>query len=188
MLSILLRIYQAVFGNRSLLLDISRKLDDVVSVQQQILNLLTPGPAAVITFTAIRDDGTIVQGATMETLRDDQKELLTIAVTDKKGNPAALDGVPVWASSDETIAAVEPAEDGMSATVNAVRPGSCKVTVTGDADLGEGVAPLVGIIDISVTPGSAVQIEITGSAPVDQTGPEEPPAAPAPAAPAARRK
>ena len=59
--------------------------------------------------------------------------------------PAKVDGVPVWASSDETVLLVTPAVDGMSAVVDTVAPGTARITVTADADLGAGVKTLTGV-------------------------------------------
>lgn len=84
-----------------------------------------------------------------------------LAVTDDHDppRPARVDGVPVWASSDETVLKVTPADDGMSALIETVAPGGpARVTVTGDADLGEGVLTLTGVTeDINVAQGPAGQ-------------------------------
>ena len=104
------------------------------------------------------------------TLTDSQTSSLSIQPVDKKGSPASLDGVPVWASSDETIATVAADATGLNATLTAVRTGSATVTVTGDADLGQGqgqVSPIVGTLDVSVTAGAAVNIAITAAPPVE---------------------
>lgn len=41
----------------------------------------------------------------------------SVAFTDAAGNPTTADDVPVWASSDESVATVAAADDGMSAVV-----------------------------------------------------------------------
>lgn len=77
-----------------------------------------------------------------------------LAIEDSQGRPAAVDGVPVWASSDETVLKVTPADDGMSAVVDTVAPGTARVTVTADADTGAGVATITGVSDdVAVTLG-----------------------------------
>ena len=43
-----------------------------------------------------------------------------ITITDTAGNPANVDGVPVWASSDETVLVAVPAADGMTGLVDTV--------------------------------------------------------------------
>lgn len=76
----------------------------------------------------------------------------TLTITDSRGNPATVDGVPVWATSDATVLTVTPAADGMSFDVNTVAPGTARLTVTADADLGSGVSTITGMSeDVVVT-------------------------------------
>jgi hypothetical protein len=107
-------------------------------------------------------------------LRDDQQVVLTIQPVDRKRKPAPVDGIPVWASSDETVITLEVAADGMSATARGVAPGAARVVVTADADLGAGVTDLTGTLEFNVTGGSAVAMEITAGTPTDQEAPETP--------------
>lgn len=89
-------------------------------------------------------------------LTDLQKVALSVTFTTAAGNPAVVDGVPVWGTSDETILSVVAAEDGLSAVVTTVGPlGLAQVSVSVDADLGEGVKPLVGTLDVSVIASEA---------------------------------
>ncbi len=189
MSSILLRIWQAVLSmgskiqsllllgqaNATTLDKLGKAVQAVQADQQRILDLLaqiidmlTPGPADHIVITAILDDGTILEGVTSMDMRDDQKVTLTIQIVDKKGKPAVVDGVPVWASSDETVVTVVAAADGMSAVASGVAPGAARVVVTADADLGAGVTDLTGTLDFNITPGSAATLSITAGAPEDQ--------------------
>lgn len=90
-------------------------------------------------------------------LTDLEKVSLSVAFTTAAGNPAVVDGVPVWGTSDETILSVVAAEDGLSAVVTTVGPlGGAQVSVTADADLGEGLKPLVGVLDVTVVGSEAV--------------------------------
>lgn len=62
--------------------------------------------------------------------------------------PAPVDGVPVWASSDETVIKVTPSDDGMSAVIDSVAPGGpARITVSADADQGAGVVEITGVTD-----------------------------------------
>ena len=103
-------------------------------------------------------------------LTDTQKADLSISPVDSKGNPAKLDGVPTWASSDATIVTVSGiSADGLSATVYATGPaGTATVAVSGDADLGAGVTTITGTLDVSVTGGAATAIAITAGTPTEQ--------------------
>lgn len=103
------------------------------------------------------------------TMTNSQKVHVTIQPVDKQGNPAVVDGVPVWASSDSTIITVTPNATGMEADVVAVGLlGDAKVSVSADADLGAGVTTIFGSLDVTITQGQAVGIKITVGTPVEQ--------------------
>lgn len=114
------------------------------------------------------------------TLKNNQQCKLTLVAKDADGNPATVEN-PVWAVSDETILQLVGPEDddpGLERLVKAVGPaGEAKVTVTCDADLGEGVRPLTGFADFVVQGGEAVVIELQPGEITDQ-----------PTAPPTRRK
>lgn len=94
---------------------------------------------------------------------------LAVELKDKFGNAANVDGKPVWAVTDETLAGVEVSEDGKSAVL---KPkglvGSLKVQVSADADLGEGVKSIVGELSVDLLPGEAVTVEIKAGEAVPQ--------------------
>lgn len=99
-------------------------------------------------------------------LTDEQRVSLAVAFVTAAGNPARVDGVPVWASSDETILIVEPSADGLSAVATTVGPlGTAQVSVHADADLGEGVREVVGVLDIEVQAAEAVSASIAAGTP-----------------------
>lgn len=96
----------------------------------------------------------------------DQQINGSVAFTDRNGNPAVVDGVPAWSSSDPAVLAVTPADDGMSALVVPVGPlGTAQVSVRADADLGEGVREIIGTADVEVVAGEAVAAVVTFGAP-----------------------
>lgn len=104
----------------------------------------------------------------MFNLTDSQVAALSIQPLDKKNKPAALDGIPVWASSDETVVTVVADATGLNATVSAVAPGTARVVVTGDADLSpEITSAITGTLDVTVTAGAAVSIAITAGTPTE---------------------
>jgi hypothetical protein len=80
-------------------------------------------------------------------LTDSQKVQLTISPVTAAGNPAKVDGIPEWGSSDDTILTVEPAADGLSCeAITTGTLGSAQVNVSADVDLGEGVETLTGAL------------------------------------------
>lgn len=77
-----------------------------------------------------------------------------------KPDGSKLDSVPAWKSSDETVATVTPADDGLSAEVNGVGPGTCTIgavataggvalTVTGDVSVAAPVPPDATSLELS---------------------------------------
>jgi hypothetical protein len=104
----------------------------------------------------------------MLVLTDTQKCTLTITVVDAKGHPAQIDGVPAWSSSNEATASVNVSADGLSATVVAGDPGTAQINVTADADLGAGVKPIAGTLDVEVIAGEAAAVAISTGTPEEQ--------------------
>jgi hypothetical protein len=83
---------------------------------------------------------------------------VTVAFTDAKGKPAAVDGVPVWTvDSTSVVDTITPAADGMSAVLHITdNIGAALVTVDADADLGSGVTDVKVSDTVSVIAGDAV--------------------------------
>jgi hypothetical protein len=104
-----------------------------------------------------------------------QQFTASISPKDRKGKPAPVDGIPVWATSNDAVAGVVPSPDGMSALVVAQGVGDYTISVAADADLGEGIVTITGQDTGSVSQGTAVSVGI-------QAGPveEQPDATPIP--------
>lgn len=99
-------------------------------------------------------------------LTDEQKVALAVEFKTAAGNPANVDGTPVWSSSDDTVVSVEASEDGLSAVAVAVGPlGTAQISCEADADLGEGVRAITGVIDIEVRAAEAVVAVVAAGAP-----------------------
>ena len=150
--------------------EILNRLYSVQSDVDRILEAVVPPPATGIRMLIVMD-GQITQGTLPMSLimTDTQKFAASVSFVDAKGNPAQVEGVPAWNASDPSILTVTPAADGLSAEVVAVGPlGTSQVSVTADADLGEGVTPIVGVLDVQVVAGQAVAVSISTSAPVEQ--------------------
>lgn len=86
---------------------------------------------------------------------------VTLVITNALGQPAPVDGVPVWASSDATMLTVTPAADGLSALVDTVGPGTARFSITADADTGSGVTTITAVSeDINITIGPKHQASV----------------------------
>jgi hypothetical protein len=97
-----------------------------------------------------------------------QKLPVSIAIQDKFGNAAKIDGLPVWSVSAPELADVIVAEDGMSAEVAPKGVlGDFILQVSADADLGEGVKSILGELPVELLAGDAIAIAIAAGAPVD---------------------
>ena len=119
------------------------------------------------TITFLNEKG---EQITMLEMTETQQAPLTLNITDAKGRPAKVDGVPSWSSSNIDVATVtDISTDGLSATVKGVAPGLCQVTVTADADLGAGVKNITGFLDVNITGGEAITVELVPGTPVEQT-------------------
>lgn len=109
----------------------------------------------------------IVEGQLPMAITITASQFFTVSVTavDARGNPATLDGVPTWASSDEAILTITANPDGSARVAAVGQPGNAQVTVSADADLGEGVRTLSGLLDVSIVAGEAVALTIAASVP-----------------------
>lgn len=107
----------------------------------------------------------------MDTLKltSTQQVTLSLAIEDKRGNPAQIDGKPNWSTSDSTKLSIEPSEDGKTCLVKAVGPvGAAQVSVEADADLGEGVVPINATGDFEVIAGQASAVKLSAGTPEEQ--------------------
>lgn len=102
-------------------------------------------------------------------LTDIQKVSLSITPTSAAGNPAPVDGAPVWTSSDESVLTVTASEDGLSAeAVTTGKLGVAQVSVSADADLGEGVTTITGVLDVEVKASEAVSLAVSAGTPTNK--------------------
>lgn len=100
------------------------------------------------------------------TITNEEKVQVTLAPTTAAGNPAILDGAPVWTVT-EGDATLEVAVDGLSAfLISGTANTNSKITITADADLGEGIVNLNDTIDLAVVPASANALGLLVATPV----------------------
>jgi len=127
----------------------------------------SPKPLPSVAFKlALGNFAVQLRGDFAMLLPDDKTVSASVAFTDAKGKPAKVDGIPIWASDNEDAATVAANADGMSAVVTpgalaGDEPWTANITVTADADLGEGSKPIIGTGSVTVTGGAASVVEIT---------------------------
>lgn len=93
---------------------------------------------------------------------------LILAVLDKKGHPAAIDGPIVVTSSDETIGTATMQEDGSLIVASADRLGPAQINAAVDVDTTEGVKTKTGVFEIEVVAGEGDTISFAPGSLEDQ--------------------
>jgi len=102
------------------------------------------------------------------TLTTEQKQKVILAPTTAQGNPATLDGEPVW-SVVSGAGTVQPEPGGLSAFVlssDAVDSIPTVIQVDADADLGEGVTQIQDTINLVTTNAQAAALGLVTEPPV----------------------
>lgn len=112
----------------------------------------------------------IFKNKIMLSLKNTQKVTGTLAPLDAKGNDAPIEtGSVVVSSSDEAVATIEKdPENEKSLTVKGVNNGTCTLTISADADLGEGVKTITTEVNVEIISGQASNFGITFGEPVEQ--------------------
>jgi hypothetical protein len=102
----------------------------------------------------------------MLTLNIDQEADVRLSITDRVGNPAKVQGVSTWEAADDDIVDIIESDDGLSAVIRSRDVvGETTVTVVADADLGDGVREIRGVLAVAVTAGDATVVELQADAP-----------------------
>ena len=102
-----------------------------------------------------------LKGITDMVLPEGKQAVLTVNPKNEVTNkPARVDGTPVWTNSDDSVASLTPANDGLSAVLAFKGEGATAVQVEIDADLGPGVRSLIGSLDVTAVGGEATVVEI----------------------------
>lgn len=98
-------------------------------------------------------------------LTTEQKILVTLNPLTAAGNPAELDGTPVWTvlEGDSTL---QVAEDGKSAYILSGNAGSTVVEITADADLDDDeVRTITDLIAVNVVAAEAAGLGLGAGEP-----------------------
>src|SRR5215471_12416418 len=91
-------------------------------------------------------------------LPDGMQVAVEVTYVDADGNPAVVDGVVGWISSNDAIATVT-STGPTAATIAATKGGTlgtAQITASADADLGSGSKELLTTFDVNVVAGEAV--------------------------------
>lgn len=116
--------------------------------------------------SAAMTGGVSIKGNIMAfVLRDDQRVTVSITPVDARGNAAQLGSVPAWVDGTGQTD-LEPSADGLSCIITPKGVlGTTQISVSADADLGDGVVTITGVLDLEVIAGQAVGFAINPGAP-----------------------
>jgi hypothetical protein len=122
-------------------------------------------PSLVIERVAVMTaEGTanLIGEIEMVQLKEGQEFRATARPKSRRGTATHVqEGSVTWETSDPAVVLVE--EDSgneLSARIIAQGPGSAVVTLKADADLGDGVKEITGVVAVVVAPGDAVVFEL----------------------------
>lgn len=103
----------------------------------------------------------------MKTVTLSTAQFVDIEFTALAGNqPADLDGDPTVSSADESVATVSVDPDNpFSFRLNSVAPGTTQITISGDAELDDGVTTISETIYVQVTQAEANRFDVIVSEP-----------------------
>lgn len=98
-------------------------------------------------------------------LTDEQECDLSVEFKTAAGNAGRVDGIPVWSVSNPSVVTVTVAADGRTAVVSSASLGETQVSVVADADLGEGVRQITGVLDVTVQAAEVVVVGVVAGTP-----------------------
>lgn len=94
-------------------------------------------------------------------LNNIQEADVQVIFENSAGQPVEIDGLAVWDVDRPDICMVEVGEGGRSAVVRTLGPtGTAYVGVSADARIGDGVVPIMGTLEVTVTQSEAVRVRL----------------------------
>jgi len=130
---------------------------------EYILAAITPEAAPGIVLMFVNKNGNLEELNGMQ-LKIDQSIKVVAKVVDKAGNAAEIEkGSAKFDLSNAAMGAFSnQSDDGLSADFTPAGPiGALTIQFSADADLGEGVTPLLGEGSLDLIAGSAVAVELS---------------------------
>ena len=162
---------------------INAKLDSIQRQLKMIQAVLPPYSPATELWLFCTIGGITERVTKMKAFEGIKKFPMSVAIVDKAGKPAKVDGLLAWSISRPECGRLKVAEDGMSADmISTGEVGAFSVKIEGDADLGEGIKPLVAFAEFECLPGEAISLMVTVGEGEDVPAEEPAPVEPAPEA------
>lgn len=94
----------------------------------------------------------------MTTFPENTYAVITPKFQTASGKPARVDGAPVWENSNPLAGDLFVEDGGLSAKLTYLDAGTGQIKLTADADLGEGVRPIIGLLDYECLAGEATVV------------------------------
>ncbi len=146
---------------------ITVRLDRIEKKLDKVLKALAIEPPATKLSFIFFIEGTCLEDISNMEITDSQQFTVTLKPLNKRGGVAAVEpGSVVWAPP--SFVTLTPSEDGLSATILAAGIGSDVVSVSADADLGEGVVTISGSFPIEVIASQAISLGFVFGQPTEQ--------------------
>lgn len=140
----------------------------ILYILTRIFRLLVIADARETAATRLRidlqfPDETKMEDVMSQSMTATQKVRATVQAVDSKGRPAKIQAGSVeYKSSDAAVVTVvEDPNNELAADILGAGVGSATVTVTADADLGDGVTEVSGTIDFDIVDPLATGFGIT---------------------------
>jgi hypothetical protein len=90
----------------------------------------------------------------------DKGATATLVPKDAQGNPATLNGAPVWSMGTAGVAAITPSADGLSASFVSIAPGDTTVNAVCEGDPQAGIDTINATGEIQVLPLEAATVDM----------------------------
>ena len=142
-------------------IDSKRLLDDLIGrVADWLWRYRLPSGRVILTVgdSTVSFDPDTMEIEMAHTFTAGESKQATLSFVDQFGNPARVDGVPVWTLDDPTSAfTLTPDATGLAAVVTSTGVlGFAQLRIEADADLGAGVRSLITLADLEAVAGEAV--------------------------------
>lgn len=136
---------------------------------QQILEAVTPLPAVRIQFDVTMEGQQTQEGVLQVTIKDNQKFDVSLSFTDAKGNAASVQKGSVAFVGFAGVSITPDPTDETKASVSADGPlVTGQISASADADLGDGVKTITGVLDVEVVAGDATVVQLNAGPATDQ--------------------
>lgn len=151
-------------------------LDTQLNIQDDYLILKVKAIRKPIINLDVTIDSFKVFGVTNMLIKAGNKLKLEIRPTDAFGNPARVEGQPVWTLNDPSLGSLDVSVSGTEVIFSSIgKVGQVVIDVAADADLSEGIRNIGGSLTVDIEAGEAVDLGVFAEPVVIEVAPVEAP-------------